>query len=59
MDRVESVEALVLTAYTTLYVIGVLVASTILAGIGKKRKYQQRRPKEDPMAPLYPRCPYG
>ena len=40
-------EALVLTAYTILYVIGVLVASTILAGIGKKRKYQQRRPKED------------
>ena len=27
-----------LTAYTTLCVIGVLVASTILAGIGKKRK---------------------
>ena len=54
VDRVESVEALVLTAYTTLYVIGVLVASTILAGIGKKRKYQQRRPKEDPRGALPP-----
>ena len=48
-----------LTAYMTLYVIGVLIASTILAGIGTKRNYQQRRPKEDLMAPLYPRCPYG
>ena len=47
-------EALVLTAYTILYVIGVLVASTILAGIGKKRKYQQRRPKEDPRGALPP-----
>ena len=47
-----------LTAYTTLCVIGVLVASTILAGIGKKRKYQQRRPKEDHAA-LCPRCFYG
>ena len=30
-----------LTAYTTLCVIGVLVASTILAGIGKKRPAAQ------------------
>ena len=43
VDRVESVDALVLTAYTTLHVIGVLIASTILAGIGTKRNYQQRR----------------
>ncbi len=56
----ESVEAVVLTAYTTLYVIGVLIASTILAGIGTKQNFQrQRRPKEDLMAPLYPRCPYS
>ena len=44
-------EALVLTAYTTLCVIGVLVTSTILAGIGKKgigkKRNQQRRPRED------------
>jgi hypothetical protein len=39
---VESVDALVLTAYMTLYVIGVLIASTILAGIGTKQNYQQR-----------------
>ena len=43
VDRVESVDALVLTAYTTLHVIGVLIASKILAGIGTKRNYQQRR----------------
>jgi hypothetical protein len=42
VDRVESVDALVLTAYMTLYVIGVLIASTILAGIGTKQNYQQR-----------------
>jgi hypothetical protein len=43
----------VLTAYTTLHVIGVLIASTILDDIGTKRNYQRRRR----MVPLYPRCP--
>ena len=60
---VESVEALRLTAHMAVYLMIVMVAallSTILTVTSKKRKYAQRKPKEeDPTAPLCPGCPYG
>ena len=60
---VESVEALLLTAHMAVYPMIVMVAallSTILTVTSKKRKYAQRKPKEeDPTAPLCPGCPYG
>ena len=60
---VESVEALLLTAHMAVYLMIVMVAallSTILTVTSKKRKYAQRKPKEeDPTAPLCTGCPYG
>jgi hypothetical protein len=57
------VEALLLTVHMGVYLIVVMVAvllSTILPVTSKKRKYTQRKPKqEDPTAPLCPGCPYG
>ena len=57
------VEALLLTAHMAVYPMIVMVAallSTILTVTSKKRKYAQRKPKEeDPTAPLCPGCPYG
>ena len=59
----EPVEALLLTAHMAVYPMIVMVAallSTILTVTSKKRKYAQRKPKEeDPTAPLCPGCPYG
>ena len=57
------VEALLLTAHMAVYPMIVMVAallSTILTVTSKKRKYAQRKPKEeDPTAPLCTGCPYG
>ena len=51
-------EALLLTVHMAVYLMLVMVV-VLLSTISKKRKYTQRKPKEDPAAPPCPDCPYG